>query len=151
MATATKLRERTPTGLWRKLRDWPKNLQITGKYKFRAKISKFLTQTIFRHKFSGKYIFVQNFAKFPNFSPKPFSDPNFPKNMFLYRISRNFRISRQNCFPAQIFRKTCSCTEFREISEFHGIFEKCLSEPKFTCFSTGLKTCRAAYVYISCT
>ena len=67
--------------------------QILWENQFRAKISKFLTETIFRHKFSGKYIFVQNFAKFPNFSQKPFSDPNFPKNMFLYRISRNFRIS----------------------------------------------------------
>jgi len=94
MATAIKLRERTPTGILAKLTGLAENFQITWKYQFRAKISKFLTQTIFRHKFSGKYIFVQNFAKFPNFSPKPFSDPNFPKNMFLYRISRNFRISR---------------------------------------------------------
>jgi len=56
--------------------------QITWENQFRAKISKFLTKTIFRHKFSGKYIFVQNFAKFPNFSQKPFSVPFSAKNMF---------------------------------------------------------------------
>ena len=88
--------------------------------------------------------------KFPNFSLKPFSVTNFPENIFLYRILRNFRISRQNHFLTQIFRKTCFCTEFREISEFHGISEKCLSEPKFPCFlNVGLKTRRAAYIYIA--
>ena len=105
-------------------RDWPKSSKLLGKTNFEP--------------------------KFPNFSLKPFSVINFPENIFSCRILRNFRISRRNHFLTQIFRKTCFCTEFREISEFHEIFEKCLSEPKFPCLSNGmgLKTRRAARTYI---
>ena len=103
-------------------RDWPKSPKLLGKTNFEP--------------------------KFPNFSLKPFSVINFPENIFSCRILRNFRISRRNHFLTQIFRKTCFSTEFCEISEFHEIFEKCLSEPKFPCLSNvGLKTRRAAYIY----
>ena len=111
-------------GFLRNSREWPKSSKLYGNTNFGP--------------------------KFPNFSLKPFSVTNFPENIFLYRILRNFRISRQNHFLTQILRKTCFCTEFCEISEFHEISEKCVSEPKFPCFlNVGLKTRRAAYIYIA--
>ena len=111
-------------GFLRNSREWPKSSKLHGKTNFGP--------------------------KFPNFSLKPFSVTNFPENIFLYRILRNFRISHKNHFLTQIFRKTCFCTEFCEISEFHEISEKCVSESKFPCFlNVGLKTRRAAYIYIA--